>query len=74
MCRNRAHPDIKKARKKPIQTIALDNLDIKTPSGRMEIIELRPEVNKRRRYIIPGTAEESVQELIRLLRVEAKVI
>jgi electron transfer flavoprotein beta subunit len=67
-------PDIMKARKKPIQTIALDNLDIKTPSGRMEILELRPEVNKRRRHIIPGTAEESVQELIRLLRVEEKVI
>lgn len=67
-------PDIKKARKKPIQTIALNSLALQTPSAGMDILELRPAVEKRRGHIIPGPAEEAIKELIRLLREEAKVI
>jgi electron transfer flavoprotein beta subunit len=67
-------PDIMKARKKPIRTITLESLGLDTPSGRMEIVELRPAVEKRRNKIIEGPFEEAVPELVRLLREEAKVI
>jgi electron transfer flavoprotein beta subunit len=67
-------PDIMKARKKPIRTIALDSLDLDSPAGSMEVVELRPAVEKRRSKIIAGSAEEAVRELIRLLKEEARVI
>lgn len=67
-------PDIMKARKKPIRTITLDRLDLRPPAGSMEILKLRPAVEKRRSKIIAGSPEEAVRELIRLLRQEAKVI
>ena len=67
-------PDIMKARKKPIQTLALASLDLPTPSAGMEVIGLRPAVEDRRRHIIAGTGEQAVAELIRLLREEARVL
>ena len=67
-------PDIMKARKKPIRTITLDSLELDSPSGSMEIVELRPAVEKRRHKIIEGPFEEAVPQLVRLLRDEAKVI
>ena len=67
-------PDIMKARKKPIRTITLDGLGLDSPAGSMEIVELRPAVEKRRGQIIEGPFEKAVPELVRLLREEAKVI
>ncbi len=67
-------PDIMKARKKPIETLDLDSLDLPTPTGSMAISELRPVVEERRRNIIEGPPESAVAELIRLLQQEAKVI
>ena len=63
-----------KARKKPIRSIALDSLDLDSPAGSMQIVELRPAVEKRRRKIFESPLEEAVPELVRLLREEAKVI
>ena len=67
-------PDIMKARKKPIRTITLDSLELDSPAGSMQIVELRPAVEKRRRKIFESPFEEAVPELVRLLREEAKVI
>ena len=67
-------PDIMKARKKPIQTIDLDSLNLPAAAGSMETLELRPVVEQRRSKIIEGSPEAAVTELIRLLREEAKVI
>ena len=67
-------PDIMKARKKPIRTITLDSLDLDSPAGSMEVVELRPAVEKRRKKIIGGPLEQAVPELVRFLRQEAKVI
>jgi electron transfer flavoprotein beta subunit len=67
-------PDIMKARKKPIETIDLDKLNLAAAAGRMEILKLRPVVEQRRGKIIEGSPAEAVSELIRLLREEAKVI
>jgi electron transfer flavoprotein beta subunit len=67
-------PEIMKARKKPIQTLFLESLNLETPAGRVELLELRPAVEKRQGKVIPGTPDEAVSELIRILRQEAKVI
>ena len=67
-------PDIMKARKKPIQTIDLDSLNLAAAAGSMETLELRPVVEQRRSKIIEGTTDAAVTELIRLLQQEAKVI
>jgi electron transfer flavoprotein beta subunit len=67
-------PDIMKARKKPIQALALASLDLPTPSAGMEVIGLRSAVEDRRRHIIAGPGEQAVAELIRLLREEARVL
>jgi len=67
-------PDIIKARKKSIETIDLDSLNLPAPAASMEICELRPTVEERRRKIIEGPPESAVAELIRLLQDEAKVI
>jgi hypothetical protein len=40
----------------------------------MEVVELRPAVEKRRGQIIEGPFEKALPELVRLLREEAKVI
>ncbi len=63
-----------KARKKPIRTIPLDSLGLDSPAGSMEVVALRPAVEKRRGQIIEGPFERAVSELVRLLREEAKVI
>jgi electron transfer flavoprotein beta subunit len=67
-------PDIMKARKKPIRSVALDSLELDSPAGGMEIVELRPAVERRHSKIIAGSAEEAVTELVRLLKAEARVI
>ena len=67
-------PDIMKARKKPIRTIAIGSLELDSPAGGMEVVKLRAAVETRRNKIISGSAEDAVSELIRLLREEARVI
>ncbi len=67
-------PDIMKARKKPVQIIDFDSLNLPAPGASAEILELRPAVEQRRSKIIKGPAGEAVRELIRLLREESKVI
>jgi electron transfer flavoprotein alpha/beta subunit len=63
-----------KARKKAIRTITFDSLELDSPAGSMEVVKLRPAVEKRRGKIIGGPADKAVQELVELLREEAKVI
>ena len=67
-------PDIMKARKKPIRIFALDSLELDSPAGAMEIVEMRPTVERRRSKIIAGSAKEAVKELVRLLKAEDRVI
>ncbi len=67
-------PDIMKARKKPIQTIDLDRLNLPTAAGSIQIDKLRPAVDQRHAKIIEGPPEAAVTELIRLLKEETRVI
>jgi electron transfer flavoprotein beta subunit len=66
--------DIRKAKKKEIKQIELDSLPIEKPAARMEILELKPAVEQRQPKELKGPPEETVQQLIQLLRDEAKVI
>jgi electron transfer flavoprotein beta subunit len=67
-------PAIIKARKKAVQQIDLQSLKIEAPTGRIEILELRPAVEARHPNEVIGSSEEIAAELVRILREEAKVI
>ena len=67
-------PDIIKARKKEVRQIDLQALNIETPAGSIEILELKPAVEERQPQEIKGSPEEIAGELVRILRQEAKVI
>ena len=66
-------PDIIKARKKEIREKTLDNLGVQPGDSPMEVVELRPAVEERRREIIDGSPQVAVAELIRRLYEEAKI-
>lgn len=67
-------PDVVKARKKPIKTITLTDLNIKPSSGSMTIIKLEPLAQKRNPEEIKGTAVQSAEQIVQILRQKAKVI
>jgi electron transfer flavoprotein beta subunit len=67
-------PAIIKARKKEVQQIDLQSLNIENPAGRIEVLELKPAVEERRPKEVKGTPEEIAGELVRILQEEAKII
>jgi electron transfer flavoprotein beta subunit len=67
-------PDVVKARKKPIKTIALDSLAIPPAAGSAKTVALTPLVQKRHPEKITGTPADQAKEIIRILRQEAKVL
>jgi electron transfer flavoprotein beta subunit len=62
------------AKKKEIKQISLDSLQLEKPSASMEILELKPAVEQRRAKELKGQPHEVVEQLIQVLRDEAKVI
>jgi electron transfer flavoprotein beta subunit len=66
--------DIRKAKKKEIQQIDLASLNIEKPSASIEILELKPAVEQRQAKELKGQPQEVVEQLIEVLRDEAKVI
>jgi electron transfer flavoprotein beta subunit len=67
-------PAIIKARKKEVQQIDLQSLNIEKPAGRIEVLELKPAVEERRPQEVKGTPQEIADELVRILEEEAKII
>ena len=67
-------PAIMKARKKEVKIVDLSSLAIKQPVSSMDIVELKPAVEKREAKELTGPPEAAVGELIRILREEAKVL
>jgi hypothetical protein len=49
-------------------------LNVEKPAGRTEILELKPALEERRSRELKGTAEAVAEEIVRILREEAKVI
>ncbi|MGD8881500.1 MAG: electron transfer flavoprotein subunit beta/FixA family protein [Desulfobacterales bacterium] len=66
--------DIRKAKKKEIKQIGLDSLPLEKPSATMQILELKPAVEQRQAKELKGPPEEVVEQLIEVLRDEAKVL
>jgi electron transfer flavoprotein beta subunit len=66
--------DIRKAKKKKITQIDLASLPIEAPSARMDILELKPAVEQRQPKELKGSPEETVRQLIAVLKDEAKVL
>jgi electron transfer flavoprotein beta subunit len=67
-------PAIMKARKKAISSVPLESLKPALPDAGMELLQLKPALERRRGTILSGSPDTAVAELIRLLREEAKVI
>ena len=67
-------PAIMKARKKEIKQLDMDSLNIIPPTSRMDIIELKPSVEHRQPIELKGKPQEVVDQVIRILQDEAKVI
>lgn len=67
-------PAILKARKKEVVQIELSDLDIARPDSRIEIIELEPAIEKRHPQEIKGSPAAMAEQIVQILREEAKVI
>ena len=67
-------PDIVQSRKKKIDTVALDQLDIPASTAGVELMKLTPAVEKREHKAITGTPEEIARQIVRIMKEEAKVI
>lgn len=66
--------DIRKAKKKAIKQLDLKSLGVEEPSAGMEIIELKPAVETRLSKELQGNPDDAVNQLIKVLHEEAKVI
>lgn len=69
-------PGIMKAKKKPLETLELDDLDIDEDDveAKTETIERFLPPEKEAGRMLEGEVDEQVEELVKLLRTEAKVI
>ena len=67
-------PAIMKARKKEIKQIDMKDLGFERPAGRVEILDLKPAVEKRQPAEIAGTPDEVAVEIVRILKEEARVV
>jgi electron transfer flavoprotein alpha/beta subunit len=65
--------EIMKAKKKEIKQVDLKSFEIDPPTCSTEIIELKPAQEERRLNILKGEPGEVVQQLVGLLKDEAKV-
>jgi electron transfer flavoprotein beta subunit len=67
-------PDVMKSKKKTIKTILLSDLEIDASSSRVDVVALYPLQTKREPKPLTGTAAQVAQEIVRILKQEAKVI
>ncbi|TCP32132.1 electron transfer flavoprotein beta subunit [Scopulibacillus darangshiensis] len=69
-------PGIMKAKKKPLEVLELDDLDLDEDDaeGLTESVEVFLPPEKAAGKVLEGDMEDQVQELVKLLRTEAKVI
>jgi electron transfer flavoprotein beta subunit len=67
-------PGMMKAKKKEITIVDIADLDIPNDSHAVDLIGLQPVPDRGRGRILEGNPQTMVQELLRLLREEAKVL
>jgi electron transfer flavoprotein alpha/beta subunit len=56
-----------------VKQFDLQSLNIEKPAARIEILVLKPAVEARKPQEVKGTPEEIADELVRILREEAKI-
>ena len=66
-------PAIIKSRKKQVQQIDFQSMNIEKPAGGIEILELKPALEERRPQEIKGTPKEIAGAIVRILQEEAKI-
>ncbi len=67
-------PGIMKAKKKPIKEVSLDDLGIKTESIKVKFTNFELPAEKPACKMLGGSPEDQVNELVKLLQEEAKVL
>jgi electron transfer flavoprotein beta subunit len=66
-------PAIMQAKKKEVKVIDLESLDFEKPVSHIEILELKPAIEKRSPKELKGEPEDVVMQLIQVLREKGKV-
>jgi len=67
-------PDVVKARKKPVKKINFTDLNIENALASMSVVKLEPLQQKRNPQEIKGTALQAAEQIVKILKQEAKVI
>lgn len=67
-------PDVVKARKKPVKKINFTDLNIQNALASMSVVKLEPLQQKRNPQEIKGTALQAAEQIVKILKQEAKVI
>jgi electron transfer flavoprotein beta subunit len=67
-------PDIMKAKKKEVKQMTLAELGLSAAAAKTELIKLEKVPDRSGAKIIPGPARQAVQELVRILKNDEKVI
>jgi electron transfer flavoprotein beta subunit len=67
-------PDIMKAKKKEIRQIDMADLGLEPSAGQTEIVELEAVAERGQARMMEGSTREAVEELVRILKEEDKVI
>ena len=67
-------PDIVKSRKKEIKTIDFESLDLAEPAGSIELVHLEPAIEKRNPKEITGTVMSMAEQIVNVLKNQARVI
>jgi len=67
-------PDIVKSRKKEIKTIEFEKLNLPEPTSRVEMVDLAPAMEKRHPKEITGTTKSIAEQLVSILKDDARVI
>jgi electron transfer flavoprotein beta subunit len=67
-------PDIVKSRKKPVDTIAMEDLPIETPAGGVEVVRYESAAEPRHPKVLTGPAQSIAAQLVAILRDEARVL
>jgi len=67
-------PDIMKAKKKPLQEIALTDLGLPAPSAQDELVKLEKVPERSGARILEGDTRSAVETLVRILKEEEKII
>jgi electron transfer flavoprotein beta subunit len=67
-------PDIVKSRKKPVDTLAMEDLPIEPPAGSVEVMRYEPAAEPRHPKALTGSAQSIAAQLVALLRDEARVL